>query len=96
MANLICWASGLLQVMPTGETPEGPVIIASGLAAKLSIIMRTYGIYSTKYDAYYVPGVHDVPTEGREDGAVQLDRMNLVIAWSKRILPRAKRKALVT
>jgi len=96
MANLICWASGLLQVMPTGETPEGPVIISSGLAAKLEATMRTHGIYSTKFDAYYVPGVHDVPTKDRLQREIDLDRMKLVIAFEKRILPRAKRKLLVT
>lgn len=95
MANLICWASGMLQVLPAKDTPEGPVIIMSGLAPKLEVLMRTYGLHTTKFDAYYVPGCLDVPTEGRTEADVHHDRMSLVLAWSKRILSPKQRDKLV-
>lgn len=85
MANLVCWASGLLEIKPTNDTPAGPVIIASGLHARLEADMRTHGEYVAKYDAWYVPGCLDVPTEDREESDVHNDRMIIVIEWSKKL-----------
>lgn len=85
MANLVCWASGLLQVLPNKDTPAGPVVISSGTAGRLNSDMRTWGDYVEHYRGYYVPGCLDVPVEGREEGDVHRDRMTLVIAWSKKL-----------
>lgn len=94
MAHLICWASGLLQVIPGNEVvEEGPVIIAKGSNARLTVAMKTHGTFVDEFKAHYVPGTRDVPTEGREEGAVHHDRMTLVIAWHKK-LPKALRNSI--
>lgn len=85
MANLVCWASGLLEIKPTRDTPAGPVIISSGLYKRLEADMRTHGEYVAKYDAWYVPGCLEVPTEGREEGAIHNDRMVIVIEWHEKL-----------
>lgn len=85
MATLVCWASGLLEIHAPNKTPEGPVVIATGSAQRLGVDMRTHGEFVEKYNAYYVPGSRHIPTEGREESAIQRDRMTRVIEWSKKL-----------
>lgn len=35
MASLICWTSGLLEVVVTGKVPDGVVVLAKGQDARL-------------------------------------------------------------
>lgn len=87
MASLVCWASGLLEVMMDKDVPidGGPVVITTGTTNKLVQLVSAHGVYIEKFDGFYVPGCQDVPTEGREDGAVQHDRMTLVMAFGDRL-----------
>lgn len=97
MAHLICWASGLLQVIPGDKiVDEGPVILAKGSSNRLTVAMKTYGEFIEKYNAHYVPGTQDVPTEGREKGSIENDRMTLVIAWQRKLRRSLGEKALRT
>ena len=96
MASLICWASGLLQVVPDKDVPiPGPVVLLTGTAGKLNSLMTAHGEFLKRFEAFYVPRTQDVPTEGRDDGAVQQDRMTLVIEFNKKLQrARAKQKGL--
>lgn len=85
MAKLVCWSSGLLEIYPTKEAPEGTVIISSGLRRHLEVDMRTHGQYIDLLKNWYVPGCQDIPAEGREEAAVQHERMTLVIEWTKKL-----------
>jgi hypothetical protein len=97
MASLICWASGLLEIVPDKSVPpdHGPVVLSTGTAGRLRSEMTAHGQYLDRLTNWYVPGTQDVPTEDREDGAVQHDRMTLVLAFSKKLrLARLKKKGL--
>lgn len=88
MANLVCWASGLLQVTPNKEgMPAGAVLLSSGSASRLTVDMRTHGVYTAKFDAWYVPGAQAAATDG--------ERMALLLAWHKKLnAVKLKRKGL--
>ena len=99
MAALICWASGLLEVKADKDVPVdgGPVVIMSGMSGKLRQLMTAHAVFNAGGDwqGWCVPGCQDVPTEGREDGAVQQDRMTLVMAFGDRLRrATAKKKGL--
>lgn len=95
MAALVCWASGLLEVMKDKDVPVdgGPVVLITGTANKLVQLVSAHGVYVDKFDGFCVPGCQDVPTEGREDGAVQHDRMTIVIAFSDRLRKKQLKNA---
>lgn len=97
MASLVCWASGLLSIMADKDVPQGsgPVVLMTGTAGRLRSMMVAHGKYIDEHKDFYVPGTQDVPTEGREDGAVQRDRMTIVIAFSRKLhLARLKQKGV--
>lgn len=86
MASLICWASGLLEVIPTKEVPVdiGPIVLMTGPQTRLHSVMSAFGEYRQKIRAWYVPGTQRIP-EDPDAAAKQQENMTLVIAFNKKI-----------
>lgn len=87
MASLICWASGLLEVVPTKEVPvdSGPIVLMTGVLSKLVTIATTHGEYRLKTRAWYVPGTKPIPEDPDAAAKQQQENMTLVIAFNKKI-----------
>lgn len=89
MANLVCWASGLLEVLPNSDTPmdSGPVVLMNGTAGKMHSLMSAHGEYRVYSNArgWYVPGTKPMPEDSDEAAAVQRDNMMLVIEFNKKL-----------
>lgn len=96
MASLICWASGMLQVVPSKQVPpEGrALVLMSGAAPKLQTLMTRHAEYIQALENWYVPGSQGVKTAGRPDIEVQQDRLALVVIFNERL--RSPRKAEAT
>lgn len=94
MASLICWASGLLEVvMDKDIDPDkpGPVVLLTGTAGRLHSTMVAHGEYREQHKAFYVPGTQPVPKDEAEAARVQQNNMTQVIAFNKK-LQRARLK----
>lgn len=87
MAALICWASGLLEVVQNKDVPDegGPITLRTGLAGKLLALRAKHGQHNPADGGWYIPGALDVPTEGRTDDDVQQDRLVLLTEFTKQL-----------
>jgi len=89
MANLVCWASGLLEILPDKDTPmdSGPVVLVHGTATKLRGLMTVHGQQLDRggVKGWFVPGTKPVPADPEEAAAVQRDNMKLVIEFNKKL-----------
>lgn len=98
MAALVCWASGLMQVVPDKDvdpTPSGPVVLQRGTSGRLNSVMSAHGVFNTEYRGFYVPGCVPVPNDPDAAAKVMQDNMTAVIAFNKKLQrARAKQKGL--
>ncbi len=84
MAALVCWASGLLEVMMDKDVPidSGPIVLTTGTAGRLRTEMTAHGVVD-EFKAWYVPGTREVLALGRTVLQVERERMDLVIAFNE-------------
>lgn len=97
MASLICWASGLLQVVPDKEVPyPGPIVLLTGTSNKLNDTMAAQGEFRAEHQGWYVPGCVPIPDgDDNAAGAAQQANMTKVIEFNKKLQrARAKQKGL--
>jgi len=98
MASLVCWASGLLQVLMDKDvdpTPSGPVVLLTGTAGRLRSTMVAQAEYRDEHKGFYVPGTKPLPEEADANAAQQHDNMTAVIAFNNKLrLAQAKQKGL--
>jgi hypothetical protein len=87
MASLVCWASGLLDVMMDKDvSPDsGPVVLAHGTAGKLRALMTAHAEYRDKL-GWYVPGTRPIPKDEAVAATIQRDNMTPVIAFNKKLI----------
>lgn len=98
MASLVCWASGLLQILKDKDvdaTPSGPVVLLTGTAGRLRNLMVAHGKYIDDYKGFYVPDTKPLPEDPDANAAQQQENMTAVIAFARKLeLFMAKRKGL--
>lgn len=90
MANLVAWASGLLEVMANKDTPvdTGPVVIARGPETRMKLLAARGELHKSPdgvHVSWFVPGCAPIPEDPEQAGAVQRRNMDAVIAFAKKI-----------
>jgi len=102
MAKLVCWASGLLEVLPNKDVPAGvgPVVLHSGTIGAMRTLMTLHGEAREQRDgstAWFVPGTKPIPTphvpDSAEIAAIQRDNMTCVLDFAKKLVPEAAKRA---
>lgn len=79
MASLICWSSGLLEVVVTGKVPEGVVVLAKGQDARLrsAVLGSKHVEYVDVLRGSYITAVRAAAAAGEDQSAL----MELVIVF---------------
>lgn len=86
MASLVCWASGMLEVVMDKDVPAagGPIVVLTGTAGRLRSEMTAIGQYLEARKNWYVPGTADI----LDDHA----RMLRVVEFGKQLEVRRLKK----
>lgn len=96
MAALVCWASGLLQILQDKDvdhTPSGPVVLLTGTSGRLRSTMVAHSEYRDAHEGFYVPGTAPLPDDEEGNAAQQKLNMDAVLAFNHKLkLARAKQK----
>lgn len=79
MASLICWSSGLLEVVVTGKVPNGVVVLATGQDARLrsAVLGSKHVEYVDALRGSYITAVRAAVEAGEGEDAL----MELVVAF---------------
>lgn len=79
MASLICWTSGLLEVVVTGKVPDGVVVLAKGQDARLrsAVLGSKHVEYVGALRGNYITAVRAAVAAGEGQDAL----MELVIVF---------------
>lgn len=98
MASLVCWASGLLNIMQDKDvdhSPSGPVVLLTGTAGRLTSMLSAHAEHRPDLANFYVPGTKPLPEDPEANAAQQQENMTAVIAFAGKLKRAiAKKKGL--